>query len=121
MLKNKKSTPFIKYFWYCVLGSITSFFLMLLLAAVGAFVKMPSFEEIENPRSSLATEVYSSDGVLLGKYYFQNRSTSSFEEIPVMIRNCLTATEDVRFYSHCATVAESLFANPSPASTIGAL
>lgn len=83
-----------------MLGSITFFFLMLLLAAVGAFGKMPSFEEIENPRSSLATEVYSSDGVLLGKYYFQNRSTSSFEEIPVMIRNCLTATEDVRFYSH---------------------
>lgn len=61
---------------------------------------MPSFEEIENPRSSLATEVYSSDGVLLGKYYFQNRSTSSFEEIPEMIRNCLIATEDVRFYNH---------------------
>ena len=61
---------------------------------------MPSFEEIENPRSSLATEVYSSDGVLLGKYYFQNRSTSSFDEIPEMIRNCLIATEDIRFYDH---------------------
>jgi penicillin-binding protein 1A len=73
---------------------------MLLLAAVGAFGKMPSFEEIENPRSSLATEVYSSDGILLGKYYYQNRSTSSFEEIPLMIRNCLIAAEDVRFYSH---------------------
>ncbi|HUM47220.1 MAG TPA: transglycosylase domain-containing protein, partial [Chitinophagales bacterium] len=100
MSKNKTANPFLKYFWYTVLGSICLFFLMLVLAAIGAFGKMPSFEEIENPRSSLATEVYSSDGVLLGKYYFQNRSTSSFEEIPEMIRNCLIATEDVRFYNH---------------------
>lgn len=99
MSKYKPAT-FLRYFWYGVLGSIGLFFIMLLLAALGAFGKMPSFEEIENPRSSLATEVYSSDGVLLGKYYFQNRSTSSFEEIPVMIRNCLIAAEDVRFYSH---------------------
>lgn len=61
---------------------------------------MPSFEELENPHSALATEVYSSDGVLLGKYYYENRSTSSFDEIPVMIRECLIATEDIRFYSH---------------------
>ncbi len=100
MPKDKPGKSLIKYFWYCVTGSVVLFFTMLLLAAAGVFGKMPSFEEIENPRSSLATEVYSADGVLLGKYYYQNRSTSSFEEIPVMIRNCLIATEDVRFYSH---------------------
>jgi penicillin-binding protein 1A len=100
MTKNKATFPFVKYFWYAVIGSVVLFLSMLLLAAVGAFGKMPSFEEIENPRSSLATEVYSSDGILLGKYYYQNRSTSSFEEIPLMIRNCLIAAEDVRFYSH---------------------
>ena len=100
MTKNKATFPFVKYFWYAVIGSVVFFLSMLLLAAVGAFGKMPSFEEIENPRSSLATEVYSSDGILLGKYYYQNRSTSSFEEIPLMIRNCLIAAEDVRFYSH---------------------
>ena len=63
------------------------FLLMLGLAAIGAFGKMPSFEELENPNSSLATEVYTADGILLGKYYYENRSTSSFEEIPAMIRN----------------------------------
>lgn len=100
MPKSKKTTSFYAYFWYGVVGLAVLFLLMLGLASVGAFGKMPSFDELENPRSSLATEVYSSDGVLLGKYYFQNRSTSSFEEIPLMIRNCLIATEDVRFYSH---------------------
>jgi penicillin-binding protein 1A len=64
--------------------------MMLVLASLGAFGKMPSFEEIENPHSSIATEVYSSMVFLLGKILFQNRSTSSFDEIPEMIRNCLS-------------------------------
>src|SRR5262245_893201 len=100
MATNKSSRRFVRIFWYCVVGSVCLFILMLILAAVGAFGKMPSFEEIENPHSSIATEVYSSDGVLLGKYYYQNRSTSSFDEIPEVIRNCLIATEDIRFYKH---------------------
>jgi penicillin-binding protein 1A len=100
MSKNKLLSPFFRYFWYAVTGSVGLFLLMLLLASAGVFGKMPSFQDLENPKSSLATEVYSSDGVLIGKYYFQNRSTSSFDEIPEMIRNCLIATEDVRFYRH---------------------
>lgn len=100
MAEGKSLSRYIRIFWYCVVGSIVLFGLMLLLATLGAFGKMPSFEEIENPNSSLATEVYSADGILLGKYYFENRSTSSFDEIPQVIRNCLIATEDVRFYDH---------------------
>lgn len=100
MVKKYSVRNLLKYFWYVVLGSVGLFLILLLLAAVGAFGKMPSFDEIENPRNSLATEVYSSDGVLLGKYYYQNRSASSFNEIPKIIQNCLIATEDVRFYKH---------------------
>jgi penicillin-binding protein 1A len=100
MVKKYSVRNVLKYFWYVVLGSVGLFLILLLLAALGAFGKMPSFDEIENPRNSLATEVYSSDGVLLGKYYYQNRSTSSFNEIPKIIQNCLIATEDVRFYKH---------------------
>ena len=91
-ISGKPFSHYIRIFWYSVMGSVVLFITMLLLAAAGAFGKMPSFEEIENPHSSLATEIYSADGVLLGKYYFQNRSTSSFDEIPKMIRDCLTAT-----------------------------
>src|SRR6185295_2443645 len=71
-------------------------------------------------------EVYSSDGVLLGKYYFQNRSTSSFEEIPPMIRNALIATEDIRFYKHSGidywgqtrAIIKTIFGNKQGGSTI---
>jgi penicillin-binding protein 1A len=100
MAKKSQGFNFFRWFWYCVFGSVAFFLLMLGLAALGLFGKMPSFEEVENPNSALATELYSSDGVLLGKYFFENRSTSSFEEIPAMIRNCLIATEDIRFYQH---------------------
>ena len=44
--------------WYAVFGSVSFFLLMLILAAAGAFGKMPSFDELENPKSALATEVY---------------------------------------------------------------
>src|SRR6476646_2889567 len=100
MAANFPVKRFLKIFWICIISSVLLFVLLLCLAAIGVFGTMPSFEELENPNSELATEVYSSDGVLLGKYYFQNRSTSSFDEIPPMIRNCLIATEDIRFYQH---------------------
>lgn len=100
MAAKSSVKTFLKIFWSLVGAGILFFLLMLTLAAWGVFGAMPSFEELENPKSELATEVYSSDGVLLGKYYFQNRSNSTFDEIPPMIRNCLIATEDIRFYDH---------------------
>lgn len=124
--KNNSVSKFLKYFWLLVIGGAGFFLLMLILAAAGVFGKMPSFEELENPHSALATEVYSSDGVLLGKYYYENRSTSSFEEIPEMIRQCLVATEDVRFYKHSGidywgqlrAVINTLIGNTQGGSTI---
>ena len=61
---------------------------------------MPSFSELENPRTNLATEVYSSDGELLGKYYLENRSPSKYDELPPHLINALKATEDIRFEKH---------------------
>ncbi len=45
------------------------------------FGKMPSLRLLENPRNDLASEVYSADGVLLGKYFTENRSPVDFGEI----------------------------------------
>ncbi len=61
---------------------------------------MPSFEELENPDNNLAAEVYSSDGELFGKYYFQNRSWTEYEEISPHVIDALIATEDIRFHRH---------------------
>lgn len=61
---------------------------------------IPSFEELENPQTNIATELYSSDGVMLGKYYNENRTIVQFEDLSPNLVNALLATEDVRFYEH---------------------
>ncbi len=61
---------------------------------------MPSFNELENPKSNLASEVISSDGIVLGTYFKENRSNSKFENLSPYLVKALIATEDVRFYSH---------------------
>lgn len=62
--------------------------------------ELPTFEELENPEFSIATEVYSADSVMLGKYYRQNRSPVLFDELSPNIVNALIATEDARFRQH---------------------
>src|ERR1043165_5568466 len=126
MAANSRVKIFLRIFWILIASSVLLFVLMLGFASMGVFGPMPSFEELENPKSELATEVYSADGVLLGKYYFQNRSTSTFEEIPPMIRNCLIATEDIRFYSHSGidnwgpirAIIKTMFGDKQGGSTI---
>ena len=61
---------------------------------------MPTFEELENPNSSLSTEVISTDQKVIGKFYLQNRSNISFENINPNLKNALLATEDIRFFNH---------------------
>lgn len=55
--------------------------LLFILISSEVFGPMPSFEELENPESNLAAEVYSADGVLLGKFYIQNRTWTDYEDI----------------------------------------
>lgn len=61
---------------------------------------MPGFSQLENPSSQFASELYSSDGVLLGKYYRSNRTPIDYREISPNMLNALYATEDVRFFEH---------------------
>ena len=61
---------------------------------------MPSFEELENRKENLASRVYSSDLVLLGTYFRENRSNISYDELSPHLIDALIATEDIRFYSH---------------------
>ena len=89
---------------------LTIFFTMLSLGWLGF---MPSFEELENPRSNLATEVWSEDGQIIGYIGIENRSSLTYSEITDNGRNmnlihALVATEDVRFYQHAGIDARSL-------------
>ncbi|MBA4276814.1 transglycosylase domain-containing protein [Flavobacterium sp.] len=87
---------FWKVFFYG-LGGVLVFFLF---ASWGLFGSMPSFEDLENPDSNLATEIISSDGVILGKYFEKNRSQLKYSDLPKNLVQALIATEDERFYEH---------------------
>ena len=75
----------------------------------GIFGAVPDTKDILDFQNNTASEVYSSDGVLLGKYYLQERTNASFEELPTHLINALVATEDIRFYKHQGVDYYSLF------------
>ena len=87
---------FWKFFFYGM-GAVGLFFLF---ASWGLFGSMPSFEDLENPDSNLATEIISADGVVLGKYFEKNRSQLRYADLPKNLVQALIATEDARFYEH---------------------
>ncbi|MDN3687964.1 penicillin-binding protein 1A [Cyclobacterium jeungdonense] len=109
MSNSKKSTSkplykkIIRYMWLVfVLGLVG---IVLFIAAVnanflGLFGDMPDFESLENPDSELASELYSADGILLGKYFRENRTPVTYNELAPNLINALIATEDVRFEDH---------------------
>jgi penicillin-binding protein 1A len=89
-------TKFWKIFFY-TLGGVLIFFL---LASWGILGHMPDFEELENPNSNLATEIISSDGVTIGKFYNENRTSIKYNDLPKHLVDALISTEDERFYEH---------------------
>ena len=110
--------------WLVVMTPVAMLFLMLALAAFGVFGRMPSFEELENPKSNLATEIYGDDGHVIGTFFVQNRSYVQYEDlfptdstrhiildghrVPPVVA-ALIATEDVRFRNHSGIDIPSLF------------
>ncbi|MFT6826485.1 MAG: penicillin-binding protein 1A, partial [Patiriisocius sp.] len=99
--KQKKQTfGFIKIFWLLLLSGIALIALLFLLASFGTFGSLPDETSLENPEKNLATEIISSDGKVIGKFYKENRTPVAFEELPEHLKNALLATEDIRFYDH---------------------
>ncbi len=100
---KKKQQNFKKFkirFWVVFLAGFFSVSLIFLLASMGFFGTLPTFEELENPEKNLATEVISSDGVTLGKYAFKNRTPVGYSDLSEPLVKALIATEDERFYDH---------------------
>ncbi len=98
----------VKILWRVFAGGVLLVIIMLLCANFGVFGKMPSVAELENPEADLASEIYTSDGVLMGKYYSENRSEVKYNEISPNVINALIATEDERFYDHSGIDAQAL-------------
>lgn len=100
MIKNTSLKQKVFSVWLIVLSPLLILFLTLYLASIGTFGDLPTFEELENPKNNLATEIISSDGIVLGKYFFENRSNVKYHNISPNLVNALIATEDIRFKSH---------------------
>ena len=86
--------------WFIVLGPFIGLFSLVQLTSMGFLGDLPTFEQLENPKNNLATEVISEDGVVLGKYFFENRSKARYDELPENLIKALIATEDIRFREH---------------------
>lgn len=105
---ERKYKKYVIAFWSVYAAGIFLIVLLFSLISMGKLGYMPSFDELENPQNYLASEVYSADGVLLGKYYIENRSNANFSELSPHLVNALIATEDIRFYSHSGIDAKAL-------------
>ncbi len=92
----------VKIFWRLFFLGWGALMAILLMANFGILGKMPSIEELENPCIAQASEVYASDGTLMGKFFLPtgNRSVVKYKEISPNVINALVATEDKRFYEH---------------------
>jgi len=98
--ENKKFRKYLIWFWGLVALPYVFVIAMFLLISAEMLGPIPTFEELENPENSLASEVYSEDGVLLGKFYIENRTWTDYKDISKNVVNALLATEDIRFYRH---------------------
>lgn len=100
-LSEKTQRNFFVILWAAFIIPVIAAFVIFFMIATGHLGTIPDFEELENPKSSLASTVLSSDGKILGKFYKENRTTSNrFDPVPVNVKTALLATEDIRFYDH---------------------
>ncbi|MBR5611466.1 MAG: transglycosylase domain-containing protein [Bacteroidales bacterium] len=99
MKMNENSRKkWIKWMWILVFSPFAALFLFIFF--VGLFAEIPSFEELENPKSKLATELISEDGAVINTYHIENRSYVKFKDLSPNLVNAAVATEDIRFYKH---------------------
>ena len=114
----------VKLMWVVTMAPVALIFLMLTLAALGVFGRIPSFEELENPKSNLATEIYGDNGHVIGTFFIENRSYVQYEDlfpadstrhltldghvVPPVVA-ALISTEDARFRNHSGIDIPSLF------------
>src|ERR1700694_463959 len=92
----------IRIFWIVFASGFGLFLIFFLLVLFGAFGKLPSTQKLENPSILQSSEVFATDGTLMGKYYRErgNRSNVHYRDISKHVINALIATEDFRFYDH---------------------
>lgn len=116
MSKEEHTTPenisfkgYIYAFWILfTLGVGSLYFLFFGIANLNLMGELPPFEDLENPKTFLATELYSSDEQLLGTIFKENRSLAEYDELSSFLIDGLVSTEDERYYEHSGIDGKSL-------------
>ena len=101
-------TRSVQILWRLFFAGIAFIIILFLCANYGLFGKMPSIKELENPEADLASEIISSDGLMMGKYYAENRSEVKYNDISPNVIHALIATEDQNFYEHSGIDARAV-------------
>ncbi len=106
---GKKPKTAVQKLWIAFGGLLAFLILFFICVATGIFGTMPTFDELENPKTNLATEIYSCDGKLLGSYYVENRSNVRYSELSPYLPEALISIEDERFTEHSGIDEKALF------------
>ena len=96
-MKLERNTIFKALVW---IGGLSPLLGIAFLVVVARFGDLPDTETLANPRTDLATRVFSADGKVLGSYYRENRADAQYEDLPQHLVDALISTEDARFYGH---------------------
>ena len=96
-LSQTQQQRIVKWLWRLSIGGVLA---IVLLFVVLSFQDLPTFEQIENPKQDVASEVYTDDMTVIGRYAIENRVPIDYEDISPHLVNALIATEDERFYKH---------------------
>ena len=99
-IKAPIKRKYVLYFWLAFIGGPCLIALHLYFISIGLWGPLPSFEDLENPKSNQASEVYSADQKVLGTYFVQNRSNVKYQDLSPHLVNALVSTEDERYYWH---------------------
>ncbi len=109
-MSHKDKLPFSPlWIWAIVWLPFLLLFLIAFLVSKDLFGKLPSVEELQNPKSNIATVILSSDNKILGKYYAENRINAEYKELNPWLIKALLATEDIRFNEHSGIDIKALF------------
>jgi penicillin-binding protein 1A len=113
--KKQDFRKYIIWLWILLAGPVLA--ILLFVLGIRVFADLPDTEELQNPKTLLATEVYSGDMKVIGKYYAENRTNVKFKDISPYVVNALIATEDARFFDHSGVDVRALLRAISGAAT----
>ena len=100
MKGNTNNKKYLIWFWALFTFPLIVVIILFVLISKGKLGPMPSFVELENPEYYLAAQVFSEDGVLLGKISIENRTWTEYKDLSHFLTDALIATEDVRYTRH---------------------